>query len=125
MIATLPIAATRLVANELAAKLVTAEVAIDAAVAAVAALTAAMPVASQQASLGMHIGHEALMHAMESCTALVKARTNIIRSHKALAAAQQEVGLGAVNFLDTHCPPSALASPMAEKPAVHYLAAIS
>ena len=107
MIATLPVAGTRLVANELAAKLVSAEAAIDAAVAAVAALTAAMPLASQQANLGMHIGHEALMHAMESCSSLVKARTNILRSHKALAVAQHEVGLGEVAFMDTNCPNSA------------------
>lgn len=105
MIATLPVSHTRLVANELAAKLAAAEAAIDAAVAAVAGLTAAMPIASQQSNVGMHVGHEALMHAMESCTALVKARTNIIRSHKALAVAQHEVGLGEVAFADTNCPP--------------------
>lgn len=105
MIATLPVAGTRLAANELAAKLISAEAAIDAAVAAVASLTAAMPLASQQANVGMHVGHEALMHAMESCSALVKARTNIIRSHKALAVAQHEVGLGEVAFGDTNCPP--------------------
>lgn len=123
MITTLPVAGTRLVANDLAAKLVTAEAAIDAAVAAVAALTAAMPLASQQANVGMHIGHEALMHAMESCTALVKARTNIIRSHRALAVAQQAVGLGSVNFLDTHCPPAASAA--AAMPAERHFSAVA
>lgn len=122
MIATLPIAGTRLVANELASKLVSAEAAIDAAVAAVAALTAAMPLASQRANVGMHVGHEALMHAMESCSALVKARTNIIRSHKALAVAQYEVGLGEVAFADTNCPPMGLAEPV---PAIRHLAAVA
>jgi hypothetical protein len=123
MIATLPVAQTRIVANELAAKLSAAEAAIDAAVAAVAGLTAAMPIASQQSNVGMHIGHEALMHAMESCSALVKARTNIIRSHKALAVAQHEVGLGDVAFLDTNCPESASANTTV--PAVRHLAAVA
>ena len=103
MIATLTAGATRLAANDIAAKLAAAEAAIDAAVAAVAGLTAAMPMASQAANVGMHIGHEALMHAMESCSSLVKARTNIIRSHKALAVAQHEVGLGEVGFMGP-CP---------------------
>lgn len=123
MIATLPVAGTRLAANEIAAKLISAEAAIDAAVAAVAALTAALPLASQQAKVGMHVGHEALMHAMESCSALVKARTNIIRSHKALAVAQHEVGLGAVMFGDTNCPESAILQDQAA-PARH-LAAVA
>lgn len=96
-------AQTRIAANEIAAKLAAAEAAIDAAVSAVASLTATMPLASQQANVGMHVGHEALMHAMESCSQLVKARTNIIRSHKALSVAQHEVGLGAVSFLGP-CP---------------------
>jgi hypothetical protein len=94
---------TRIAANEIAAKLAAAEAAIDAAVSAVASLTAIMPLASQQANVGMHVGHEALMHAMESCSLLVKARTNIIRSHKALSVAQHEVGLGDVAFLGP-CP---------------------
>lgn len=122
MIATLPVAATRIVANDLASKLISAEAAIDAAVAAVAALTAALPLASRQANVGMHVGHEALMHAMESCSALVKARTNIIRSHKALAVAQHEVGLGAVSFMDTNCPDSAHTD---STPMARHLAAIA
>lgn len=100
-------AQTRIAANEIAAKLLAAEAAIDAAVAAVATLTATMPIASQQANAGIHVGHEALMHAMESCSLLVKARSNIIRTHKALRTAQTVVGLGAVSFLDTNCPDSA------------------
>jgi hypothetical protein len=97
-------AQTRLAANDLAAKLLAAEAAIDAAIAAVASLTAAMPVAAQQANIGMHVGHEALMHAMESCQSLVKSRTNIIRTHKALRIAQSDVGLDHVAFLPL-CPP--------------------
>jgi hypothetical protein len=99
-----PMAETRLAANEVAAKLMAAEAAIDAAIAAVASLTAAMPAAAQQANVGMHVGHEALMHAMESCQALVKSRTNIIRTHKALRVAQADVGLDHVAF-NPLCPP--------------------
>jgi hypothetical protein len=99
-----PMAQTRLAANDVAAKLLAAEAAIDAAIAAVASLTAAMPVAAQQANVGMHVGHEALMHAMESCQSLVKSRTNIIRTHKALRIAQSDVGLEHVAF-NPLCPP--------------------
>lgn len=100
------IAQTRIAANDVAAKLIAAEAAIDAAVAAVAGLTAAIPTAGQAAQVGVHVGHEALMHAMESCQQLVKARSNIIRSHKALRTVQDEVGLGAVMFNDMICPNS-------------------
>jgi hypothetical protein len=98
-------AQTRIAANSVAEKLFAAEAAIDAAIAAVANLTAAMPLASQQANAGMHIGHEALMHAMESCQQLVKSRSNIIRTHSALRSAQSNVGLDAVNF-NGGCPPA-------------------
>ncbi len=99
------IATTRTEANGVAEKLLAAEAAIDAALAAVAGLTASVPAATQAANVGMHVGQEALMHAMESCQQLVKARTNIIRTHKALREASGEIGLGHVMFGDTHCPP--------------------
>ena len=102
---------TRLAANAIADKLFAAEAAIDAAIAAVASLTATMPVATQQANVGVHVCHEALMHAMESCSQLVKSRTNIIRTHSALSTAQHSIGLGAVAFNDMHCPPSAELAP--------------
>lgn len=102
------IATTRIAANDVHAQLIAAEAAIDAAVAAVAGLTASMPIATQAANVGTHVVQEALMHAMETCQQLVKARTNIIRTHKALYTAQDEVGLGAVMFGDTNCPRSAI-----------------
>lgn len=98
------IATTRIEANGVAAKLLAAEAAIDAALAAVAGLTASVPAATQAANVGLHVGQEALMHAMESCQQLVKARTNIIRTHKALRDASGEIGLGAVMF-NGNCPP--------------------
>lgn len=100
-----PMAQARIVANEVTVKLLAAEAAIDAAIAAVASLTAAMPLAAQQANVGIHVGHEALMHAAESCQSLIKSRTNIIRTHKALRVAQDDVGLGHVAF-NPMCPPS-------------------
>ena len=99
-------AQTRLAANEIADRLAAAEAAIDAALAAVASLTAAIPVGAAQANVGRHVCHTALMHASESCGQLVKSRTNIIRTHKALRAIQGQVGLGEVNFNDMNCPDS-------------------
>jgi hypothetical protein len=102
------IAQTRIAANGVAEKLAAAEAAIDAAIAAVAGLTASVPMATQAANVGMHVGQEALMHAMESCQQLVKARTNIIRTHAAMRTATAEIGLGTVMFNDLNrCPPQA------------------
>jgi len=93
-------ATRRIAANSVADKLLAAEAAIDAAIAAVAGLTAAMPQAAIDGNVGIHIGHEALMHAMESCQSLVKARTNMIRTHKALVTAQADIGLAEVAIGD-------------------------
>jgi hypothetical protein len=119
------IATRRIAAHAVADKLMAAEAAIDAALAAVANLTAAMPQAAIDANLGMHIGHEALMHAMESAQLLVKSRTNMIRTHKALVTAQQDMGLGEVGLMDVTktCPDSASLQPV-EAP-VRHLAAVA
>lgn len=118
------IATRRIAANAVSDKLMAAEAAIDAALAAVAGLTAAMPQASIDAGLGMHIGHEALMHAMESAQLLVKSRTNMIRTHKALLTAQHDMGLGEVAFGDmSKCPDVAELKPT-ETP-VRHLAAVA
>ena len=101
-----PMAQTRLAANDIAAKLAAAEAAIDAALAAVASLTAAIPAGAAQANVGMHVVHAALMHTSESCSQLVRSRTNIIRTHKALRVIQDDVGLGEVSFNDMNCPDS-------------------
>jgi hypothetical protein len=105
-------ASRRIAANSVAEKLFAAEAALDAALAAVANLTAAMPQAALDGNLGMHVGHEAIMHAMESAQLLVKSRTNMIRTHKALVTAQQDAGLGEVAFGDvSKCPDSAELAP--------------
>jgi hypothetical protein len=90
--------ATRIAANGVAEKLAAAEAAIDAAIAAVANLTASMPAAAADAGLGIHTAQQPLMHAIESCGQLVKARTNIIRTHSALRTVQDDAGLGQVDF---------------------------
>lgn len=90
--------ATRVAANGVAEKLAAAEAAIDAAIAAVAQLTATMPGAASDAGVGIHFAQQPLMHAVESCNQLVKARTNIIRTHSALRSVQDDVGLGMVDF---------------------------
>lgn len=104
--------AMRIAGNQLAEQLIAAERAIDAAVAAVATLTAAMPTATQQARVGTHVMQESLMHVMETCQQLVKARTNILRTHKALRTAQVDMGMGEVALGDmTYCNKAEFTSP--------------
>lgn len=93
-------ATMRIAGNQLAEQLIAAERAIDAAVAAVATLTATMPTVTQQAKVGTHVMQESLMHVMETCQQLVKARTNILRTHKAMRAAQVDMGMGEVALGD-------------------------
>jgi hypothetical protein len=113
-------ATRRIAANTVAEKLLAAEAAIDAAIAAVAGLTAAMPQAAIDGNVGIHVGHEALMHAMESCQSLVKARTNMIRTHKALVTAQADIGLAEVAIGDV-----SKCRELREAAQVHHLAAVA
>jgi hypothetical protein len=118
------LATRRIAANAVSDKLMAAEAAIDAALAAVASLTAAMPQASIDAGLGMHVGHEALMHAMESAQLLVKSRTNMIRTHKALLTAQADMGLAEVAIGDmSKCPNASLETQ--ETAPVRHLSAVA
>ncbi|WP_426163810.1 hypothetical protein [Sandarakinorhabdus sp. DWP1-3-1] len=105
-------AAVRIAGNQLAEQLIAAERAIDAAVAAVATLTATMPTVTQQAKVGTHVMQESLMHVMETCQQLVKARTNILRTHKAMRAAQVDMGMGEVALGDmSYCNKAEFTSP--------------
>lgn len=88
----------REIAQSVAGQLFAAEAAIDAAVAAVAQLQAGIAIGQQTPGVGACIGQEALLHANQSCSDLIKARGSLIASHAALAVAQKQVGLGAVNF---------------------------
>ncbi len=114
--------ARRAAAELVTEKLVSAEAAIDAAIAAVAALTSALPAAGAETQVNMATTQEALMYAIESCSQLIKSRTNIIRTHTAMRTAQDEAGLGHMRFNEVaigQCPP-----PSAEaRPALRVVAA--
>ncbi len=88
----------RQIGQSVAEKLFAAEAAIDAAIAAAATLAATIATAQQTPGIGACIGQDALLHVTQSCGDLVKARGSVIASHTALAVAQKQVGLGAVNF---------------------------
>lgn len=84
--------------NEVAEKLFAAEEAIDAAIARTAELAGFIPGARQDAGLACEVGQEALEYAAESFSALIKARAQIIASHRELAANKDQIGLRAVSF---------------------------
>ena len=88
----------RIAAQGVAEQLFAAEVAIDAAISATAALTGLMPKARQDAGVAAEIGQDALLKASETLAMLVRARAQIVETHGALAVAQRDMGLGAVNF---------------------------
>ncbi len=88
----------RLLAETVATQLFEAEAAIDAAIAATAALATLLPQVRSTGAIGACISQDALLKAMQTCTELVQARGTIVATHKSLAVAQKQIGLGAVNF---------------------------
>lgn len=83
----------REVAQGVADRLFAAEHAIDAAIARTAELTGFIPAARSDAGLACEVGQEALEYAAESFSALIKARAQIIASHRELAETQDRIGL--------------------------------
>ncbi len=83
----------REVAQEVANRLFAAEEAIDAAITKAAELAGYMPTARVEAGLACEVGQEALEYAAESFSALVRARAQIIASHRELAANKDQIGL--------------------------------
>lgn len=83
----------RELAQEIADRLMAAEHAIDLAIAKTAELTGFIPAARAEADLACEVGQEALEYAAESFSALVKARAQMIASHRELAAAKDQIGL--------------------------------
>ena len=75
----------REVAQGVADRLMAAEHAIDLAIARTAELTGFIPAARAEADLACEVGQEALEYAAESFSALVKARAQMIASHRELA----------------------------------------
>ncbi len=88
----------REIAQGVADRLMAAEHAIDMAIARTAELTGYMPAARAEADLACEVGQEALEYAAESFSALVKARAQIIASHRELAATKDDIGLKTYGF---------------------------
>lgn len=84
--------------QEVADRLFAAELAIDAAIARTAELAGSIPAARAEAELACEVGQEALEYAAESFSALVKARAQMIASHRELAANKDQIGLRAYSF---------------------------
>ncbi|KQX25538.1 MULTISPECIES: hypothetical protein [unclassified Sphingomonas] len=83
----------REVAQGVADRLMAAEHAIDIAIARTAELTGFIPSARAEADLACEVAQEALEYAAESFSTLVKARAQIIASHRELAVTKDEIGL--------------------------------
>jgi len=88
----------RAVAQDVAERLFAAEQAIDAAIAKTAELTGYIPAARVEAGLACEVGQEALEYAAESFSALIRARAQIIASHRELNVTKDQIGLRTVSF---------------------------
>lgn len=88
----------RMVAEQIAAALFEAELAIDAALTKTAALAGVMPALRSQAGASALIGQEAVERASQAIMSLAEARRAIVETHKELSIAQTQVGLGAVTL---------------------------
>jgi hypothetical protein len=90
----------RMVAEQIAGALFEAEAAIDAALSKTAHLTGVMPALRQEAGLSAIVGQDAVERASQAIAALAEARRAIVETHRELAVAKDQVGLGAV-MVDT------------------------
>ena len=88
----------REVAQDVADRLMAAEHAIDIAIARTADLTGFLPTARVEAELPCETGQEALEYAAESFSALVRARAQMIASHRELAVTKDQIGLRTVSL---------------------------
>ena len=88
----------RKAADQVAEHLFSAEAAIDAAVNKAAALAAVLPMARTDANLSALYGQAALERLTETIAALAQARRGIVETHKELAIARDQIGLGAVAY---------------------------
>ncbi|MDO9338718.1 MAG: hypothetical protein Q7T61_20190 [Caulobacter sp.] len=83
----------RAAADAVSKQLFEAEDALDIALAAVAGLAMTMPTARKEANLSVLYAQEAFEGATETLAHLTRARRTIIDTHKALAVAQEQLGL--------------------------------
>lgn len=88
----------REVAQGVADRLMAAEHAIDQAIARTAELTGFIPSARAEAELPCETAQEALEYAAESFSALIKARAQMIASHRELAITKDQIGLKTVSL---------------------------
>jgi hypothetical protein len=86
----------RTAAEQVAAGLIEAELAIDAALNKTAALAAVLPIARSGAGLSALYGQEAMERLTETMAALAQARRGIVETHKQLAEVRDQIGLGPV-----------------------------
>lgn len=87
-------------ATKVADSLFAAEAAIDAALARAADLSTALVNARTEANLSAIVGQEAFEGAAAALGALVRARADIVETHKRLSETQIQIGLRAVAFGD-------------------------
>lgn len=85
-------------AQQIADRLMAAEVALDRAVIETASLAGYLPQARIECMLAAEVGHEALEHVAATVASLIEARTRIVATHRALATARLDAGLGEVAF---------------------------
>ncbi len=90
----------RAAAMKVAQSLFAAEEAIDLALARAAELTGAMVSARFDANLSAIVAQEAFEGSASTVAALVRARADIVATHKKLSESQAQIGLRAVSFGD-------------------------
>lgn len=98
--------ARREAAMKVAESLFAAEDAIDAALARVAELNGTLVGARNDAQLSAIVGHDAFEGAASTFAALMRARGDIVETHKRLSETKIQVGLRAVAIGDQGKPPS-------------------
>jgi len=95
----------RQAAIKVAESLFAAEEAIDAALARAAELNGAMVTARTEAELSALVGQEAFESAAAAFAALVRARCDIVETHKRLSEAKIQIGLRTIAIGDLGKPP--------------------
>ena len=90
----------RQAATKVADSLFAAEAAIDAALACAADLSSTLVAARTEANLSAIVGQDAFEGAAAALTALVRARADIVETHKRLSQTQIQVGLRTIAFGD-------------------------
>jgi hypothetical protein len=91
-------------ATKVAEKLFAAEEAIDAALARAAELNSALATARMEANLSAIVGQDAFEVAAAAFASIIKARGDMVETHKRLSETQVQIGLGSIAFGDNGKP---------------------